>query len=468
VAAKQFFLLALTVGLLIAPYWYVPAASAPGETSARIEPVDQPRCVSEDPQDHKREANITATVEQAPGERAVTITYDLSKAGADTIQLEFLGAGIQVLNTSGFTNEFANRYESDGRTRPSLTYSYPNTEQGYNMTGRQYAAGDEWANAPHPDTVLYKVNYTVLPSGVVDYNPLAKHTVYIGNLTQTTTELGCQTIALYTSPGLGVNSERVLTSLQKSVKRFAPGKRYQTVRVVISPWNMKGKYGFARGNYAVVSAMAREKGLLTTAVVHEYIHTRQTNNYADEMNWMVEAVATYYGQRLQYEAGVISTVRYSQLLTERASGAEWGGPFSAVSNENHYERGAATLSALDASVRNATGGKKNLQDVLLRLEEQPRPILTQRDLEASIATVTNGSLSGWVDRHVSNGTPVETATPGERDLTSTQWSAFYAYHDFLSGGILHQLLAFMWVYLVLAMIPGAVTNISQKLLGLLK
>jgi hypothetical protein len=213
VVAKQFFLLALTVGLLIAPYWYVPAASAPGETSARIEPVDQPRCVSEDPQDHKREANITATVEQAPGEREVTITYDLSKAGADTIQLEFVGAGIQVLNTSGFTNEFANRYKSDGRTRPSITYSYPNTEQGYNMTGRQYAAGDEWANAPLPDTVLYEVNYTVLPDGVVDYNPLAKHTVYIGNLTQTKTELGCQTIALYTSPGLGVNSERVLTAL---------------------------------------------------------------------------------------------------------------------------------------------------------------------------------------------------------------------------------------------------------------
>jgi hypothetical protein len=463
VAAKQLVFLLIAFGLLIAPYWYVPAASVPGDTSVRTPPVDQPRCVTENPRGEKRSTNITATVEKVPGERAVTIRYDLSNATADTVSLDFHPEGTEVINSSGFDEDFLGHYDSDGRPRPSVTYTYPNTDQGFNTSGRRYAAGDGWAHAPLPATSSHQVSYTVAPNGVVDYNDLRRHAVYIGNLSKETTQLGCQTLVLYTTQGLGIDSERVLTSLRKSASRYEPGQRYRTVRLVISPWNMTTNTGFARGNYSIVSATTRSERLLTTTVVHEYIHTRQINDYGSGVEWMREAVAEYYGARLEYEAGVMSVPEYGRFLTQSAADAEWGGPFSAQTNPNHYRRGAVTLSALDAAIRNATDGKKTLQDVILRLENRSRPILTQRDLKESIATVTNDSLSGWVDRHVANGTAVDAATPGTRTLTATQWQLFYMYDSVLSRGLLYQLAVYAWIFIV---VRALTIKISRKLPGL--
>ncbi len=122
-----------------------------------------------------------------------------------------------------------------------------------------------------------------------------------------------------------------------------------------------------------------------------------------------------------------------------------------------------TLSALDAAVRNATDGEETLQDVILRLENRSRPILTQRDLKESIATVTNDSLSGWVDRHVANGSAVDAATPGTRTLTATQWHLFYMYNSVLSRGLLYQLAVYACIFIV---VRALTIKISRKLPGL--
>ncbi|WP_340099183.1 hypothetical protein [Salinibaculum salinum] len=135
-----------------------------------------------------------------------------------------------------------------------------------------YAAGDGWAHAPLPATSSHQVTYTVSPNGVVDYNDLRRHAVYIGNLTKETTQLGCQTLALYTTQGLSIDSERVLTSLRKSASRYAPGQRYRTVRLVISPWNMTTNTGFARGNYSVVSATTIRIRLRRETSIQRCIH----------------------------------------------------------------------------------------------------------------------------------------------------------------------------------------------------
>lgn len=106
----------------------------------------------------------------------------------------------------------------------------------------------------------------------------------------------------------------------------------------------------------------------TSTLLHEVMHVAMGISAADGYDWIVEGFAEYYGLRLLADSGTISTRRYKKSLEQLA---EWGGTAATLCAPQ--STGATTanavtlLFALDAEIRQISGGKRSLDDVLLEI-----------------------------------------------------------------------------------------------------
>ncbi|HEX6370291.1 MAG TPA: PDZ domain-containing protein [Longimicrobium sp.] len=135
--------------------------------------------------------------------------------------------------------------------------------------------------------------------------------------------------------------------------------------------------------------------------------------------WWSEGVTMYYADVLQRRAGLVRTPRLDVLAGRAESYLENPG-IGAISPEqagwiaeegpqandglggDHYLQGELTGAVLDLVIRDSTGGRRSLDDVmraLLANHPQPRGY-TGADVERAASAVCGCSLAGFFARHV--------------------------------------------------------------------
>ena len=140
--------------------------------------------------------------------------------------------------------------------------------------------------------------------------------------------------------------------------------------------------------------------------IHEYVHARQDFRTADDMEWFREASARYLSYRFmeeQYEGVTEADVR-----TELSFGSEYEGVV--LSNRTtwegtvaNYHAGARLLAAVDAEIRDESGGERTLVDVFRAMNVESEPVTVERFV--TLVERQIGSDQSWI----------AAAIEGERD-----------------------------------------------------
>ena len=179
--------------------------------------------------------------------------------------------------------------------------------------------------------------------------------------------------------------------------------------------------------------LAGDRSEILLDVAHEYFHawnlmrlrpagwgglTWQPPGRTREL-WWSEGVTMYYADLLLRRAGLVATPRLDALRGEVAryldtpgharispEQASWtaddqpgaNGDFSA----NHYLQGKLIGVVLDLAIRDSTGGRRSLDDVMRALVAgHPRPGgFTGADVERAASRVCGCNLHGFFERHV--------------------------------------------------------------------
>ncbi|NHN43089.1 PGF-CTERM sorting domain-containing protein [Halorubellus sp. JP-L1] len=140
---------------------------------------------------------------------------------------------------------------------------------------------------------------------------------------------------------------------------------------------------------------------------HEYVHVRMATFGEDSSAWLNEALAEYYGHLLAMNAGdgdwsefqeALAVTRDEYRDAKLADTATWD------REPVDYEKGSLVAAALDAEIRNRTGGARTLQDVLAYRYGDDDPygdLRTYEDFSAAVVAVTDDeSMRAWLDEYV--------------------------------------------------------------------
>ncbi|MFC7134084.1 MULTISPECIES: hypothetical protein [Salinibaculum] len=454
---RTLLLLALAVGLTLAPYALVSAASLPG-SSAGPDRIAEPACTN--PTAATADGPVlNATVERVAGTQRVRVTYDAGAlaAAGETFSVSTAGARTTVLDATGFRAD-GHTYTWTGDPAPSITYRYAvtNGSGGVLDASAQFAAGEDWALAPIPAVSHAPVEYSVRPDGLVPRDEFRGGIAYVGSLSAVERAVGCQEVTIHYPGDVQRGTATAIgEAIAVTSEAYPLGHRSEAVTVLVTPLHT-GVGGYTVGDFMTVNPSGTASP--ATIATHEYVHTRQRNSYAPRLRWLTEAVPSYYMYRLQAETGRISTAEYVVQLYAFDDRAEWNRQFSATTTPNHYYRGAVTLAALDQRIREATGGERTLLDVIRRLNAIDGTV-TLPAFEETVSAVAGESLSGWVDRHVVAGEPVTLTAPAADFLPAQGWVVLGTYDLLLSTFPPVALVFVLMWYTVL----GAVTAVIGRL-----
>ena len=117
----------------------------------------------------------------------------------------------------------------------------------------------------------------------------------------------------------------------------------------------------------------------TSTLVHEVIHVAMDLTAESGFDWIVEGLAEYYGLELLQRGGAITPQRYKRALEQQT---QWAGDAATLCAE--HSTGAVTalavitFRALDKEIREATGAKSSLDDVLTELAAGRSHVSLQR------------------------------------------------------------------------------------------
>ena len=108
----------------------------------------------------------------------------------------------------------------------------------------------------------------------------------------------------------------------------------------------------------------------TSTLAHELVHVFTRLRGADGDDWIAEGLAEYYSIELMRRAGLVSDARAEQSLDwMREHGAGVASLTSDASSRERTARAVALFAALDAEIRERTGGDQDLDDVVRELAE---------------------------------------------------------------------------------------------------
>jgi hypothetical protein len=120
-------------------------------------------------------------------------------------------------------------------------------------------------------------------------------------------------------------------------------------------------------------------GNSTSTLLHELVHVAQSYRAARDDDWIVEGIAEYYTLEIMKRSGTISEKRYQRGI-DRAD--EWAAESAGLQAERssgaRTAKGVTVMWALDAELRELSGGKHSLDDVARQLAEDNRPVTVER------------------------------------------------------------------------------------------
>ena len=132
---------------------------------------------------------------------------------------------------------------------------------------------------------------------------------------------------------------------------------------------------------------------------HEYGHVLFGVFGTDDMYWLKEASAQYYGFLLSLNADIGTFEEFHETAsTDRYSDAVLADANEMRRSSADYHKGAHVLAALDAAIRERSNGRNTLLDVILTDEHD---VSTYDGFRAAVVDAsTDSSMAGWVDTYV--------------------------------------------------------------------
>jgi hypothetical protein len=117
----------------------------------------------------------------------------------------------------------------------------------------------------------------------------------------------------------------------------------------------------------------------TSTLLHELVHVAMRARSTPGADWIVEGLAEYYSLETLYRSGAISTKRYTKAHAELNAWGKSSGPlYAARSSGATTARAVSVLRTIDQEIRQASAGKRNLDNVVMQLAADTQPVTQAR------------------------------------------------------------------------------------------
>jgi|GEM_PF-1068915 len=221
--------------------------------------------------------------------------------------------------------------------------------------------------------------------------------------------------------------DRVAGFLARQQERFDLGARRPATALVLPNDSVAttAPIGQTAGRTFWVRDTSFELESVENTPAHEFIHTRMGGVGNGSALWLREASAQYYGMLLSLNDGIGS---YDQF--ERRVGAaptttdsvRLARPSTFADNDGEYVVGARVLAALDARIRQRTGGQRTLVDVFRNGTDPETGFVAFESAEAFREAVVRVSgdpeLGTWLNRYTT--TTERPSVPDDPSLFVTE------------------------------------------------
>jgi hypothetical protein len=129
-------------------------------------------------------------------------------------------------------------------------------------------------------------------------------------------------------------------------------------------------------------------GNRTSTLLHEVIHVASGLHGVDGADWIVEGLAEFYSLEVLWRSGAISERRFEESFDQlsRWSAQQQCEPTDR-SKSTETARAVLVMRSLDQEIREATGGKQSLDQVLQTLVAAHKPVTNQAFRAAAVALI---------------------------------------------------------------------------------
>ena len=122
----------------------------------------------------------------------------------------------------------------------------------------------------------------------------------------------------------------------------------------------------------------------TSTLIHELVHVAMRAKGGPKADWIVEGLAEYYSLEVLHRSGTLSSGRYENAHRELA---EWGREAESLEVDRSHgpitARAVGRLREIDREIRESSGGRHSLDDVVRALAAIEGPI-TREDFDALV------------------------------------------------------------------------------------
>jgi hypothetical protein len=359
----------------------------------------------------------------ASDERAGVVRLTVTYALPDSVTVfrvrlpGVAGSSVSVADSDGFDRRDETTFEW---TRSASTRT-PTLDLRLTVPTDHIAAGsrgverDEWAFATAPQTGV-GITYSgprpqfVSTTTVEGTGYGADRMAFMGSHDVVEADGGTEAVTFVVgNDTAAANLSAARAFLDRARGRFDFGVRRERLVVFVLPTedraaDAEGTFvtGEASGDAFWVTADATRVAAPENAFAHEYVHSRLGGVGNGSAAWLTEATAEYYGYLSTLNAGGTSyEAFYGATTAERfapnrtavvlADRESWRGTLG------DYEKGAHVLAALDAEIRDRTGGERTLYDVFVTT----RSFDDYDAFRAQVIETTGDDAIGpWLDRYV--------------------------------------------------------------------
>ncbi|MEF8806351.1 MAG: hypothetical protein V5A63_20005 [Bacteroides sp.] len=247
---------------------------------------------------------------------------------------------------------------------------------------------------------------------------------YLGPYETETRAVDGETIRLVVpeTADMAASPVAVADALARASDSLRVGARNDRLTVFVAPEPIEAAGRLSRAGVGGRRDMSvgadRRLDTADNAWFHEYVHSRQSYEAGPGVAWFEEATAEYYGAWLAYDGSHVSAATfYDYVRTDREGDAVLRE--SADGDPATYFKGMHVAAALDAELRDATGGDQTFQSVFRRVNAYNGTV-TYETLATLVETVAGESRDGWLATYV--GTDALPSVPDyldERTPTAT-------------------------------------------------
>lgn len=309
------------------------------------------------------------------GQARVEMSYHVTDevGGFDVTIFE---PGVEVTNLDGFTQIDSSKFQWDESTEnPSITVTRQTNLSVSPFEGLDFVETSDWAlqgsistrvgfRAEDVDAIDRSVYVTSDDPNTVE----GRRMVYFGDYDRRSFESeGEQFQLIDTTDGEAWwSTDEIETMLVESSEMFDVGGDDDPVTgIVVDDPLRRGGFSSGRASDFWIHQKTLTPG--HTTLWHEYVHTRQVDELDDDAVWTHEGEAEFYGFLLALKQGAIDYHEmYDHFATvdDEYDDAVLAEPDTWQGTRANYQLGGLTIAALDARIRDATGGERTYEDVL--------------------------------------------------------------------------------------------------------